>query len=190
MRVDMCMIFWITVLVAMLCGCDPVTRYQITSTIFDGVPRMPPAEEYCRDYHERALTEEAEAEKAKQLARLKEEASTHPPYAEKRCDDCHDKNTDSGFITAAKDLCAACHPDLMKGAYFHGPAAVGACLKCHDPHSSPNVALLSRPKAEICAVCHTEARVAKGLHDNARSRGIICTECHDPHAAGNSNLLR
>jgi predicted CXXCH cytochrome family protein len=183
-------IIWIAGVVALLCGCDPATRFKITSTIFDGVPRMPPADEYCRDYHLKALSEEAEAEKQKQVVLQKENASSHPPYAEKRCKDCHDKNTDSGFITPLKDLCAACHTDFLKGTYFHGPAAVGACLKCHVPHDSPNSTLLIRQKAEICGICHIEQRVAKGLHDNARSRGIICTECHDPHAANNHFFLK
>ena len=190
MQVNMRIMLWLVVMAATLCGCDPVTRYKVTSTIFDGVPQMPPAEEYCRAYHQQALTEEAEAEKKKQLDRLKEEASSHPPYEEKRCDDCHDKNTDSGFVTALKDLCAGCHTDLLKGTYFHGPAAVGSCLKCHVPHNSPNKSLLIRPRTEICGTCHTEQRVAKGLHDNVQARGIACTECHNPHAANNSNLLR
>jgi predicted CXXCH cytochrome family protein len=190
MRVDMRTIFSMAVLVGILCGCDPVTRYQISSTIFDGVPRMPPAEEYCREYHENALLKERETEKKKQLDQLKTEASSHPPYVEKRCDDCHDKTTSSGFITPLKDLCAACHTDFLKGSRLHGPAAVGACQKCHEPHSSPNVKLLTRPKAEICGGCHTEQRIAKGLHDNARDKGIFCTECHDPHAANNNYLLK
>ncbi len=191
MRLDMRLIFRVAVvMVVTLCGCDPVTRYQISSTIFDGVPRMPPAEEYCLDYHQWTLAGEAEAEKKKQLARLKEQASSHPPYEEKRCDDCHDKNADSGFVAAPKDLCAVCHTNFLKGSYAHGPAAVGSCLKCHLPHNSPNSNLLSRPRGEICSVCHTEERVAKGLHDNAQSRGIVCTECHDPHSANNSNFLK
>jgi predicted CXXCH cytochrome family protein len=183
-------IFLVAGLICLQSGCDPVTRYKITSTIFDGVPRMPPAEEYCREYHENALAEEAKAAKKKELERQKEEASSHPPYLEKRCNDCHDKSTDSGFITAKKDLCFACHTNFLKGAYFHGPAAAGACLKCHSPHDSHNPFLLTRPKSETCGVCHIEQRVAKGLHDNAKSRNLICLDCHDPHAANNKFFLR
>jgi predicted CXXCH cytochrome family protein len=178
------------VAMVLLCGCDPVTRYQITSTIFDGVPRMPPAEEYCRDYHQRTLAEEAAVEKSKQLALQKAQASTHPPYAEKRCNDCHDKNTDSGFVTPLEDLCAACHKDFLKGSFFHGPAAAGACLKCHAAHNSKNPNLLTQPKKLICDVCHVEPRAAAGLHDNARDRGIVCADCHDPHAANNKFFLK
>lgn len=190
MPLYMRLMFSVVVIAVTLCGCDPVTRYKITSTIFDGVPRMPPAEEYCREYHLQTLNAEAEAEKKRQEAKLTGDASSHPPYDEKRCDDCHDKNTESGFVTATKDLCAVCHTDLLKGTYAHGPAAVGACLKCHVPHNSPHRKLLSRPQADICSVCHVEERVAKGLHDNARTRGIGCTECHDPHAADNNDFLK
>lgn len=179
------MIFWTAVVVGFLSGCDPVTTHKITSTIFDGVPSMPTAEEYCRDYHLTALAEEREAEKKAQLAKAKAEASSHPPYEEKRCNDCHDKNTDSGFVAPAKDLCFVCHKDFLHGSFAHGPAAVGACLTCHLPHSSPYVSLLKKPQGQICDVCHKEQRVAQNLHGSAKSRGMVCTDCHNPHAGNN-----
>lgn len=184
------LIFWLAGTICLVCGCDSVTRYQITSTIFDGVPRMPPAEQYCQEYHERATAADLEAEKKKQMEAQKTMASSHPPYAEKRCNDCHDKSTDSGFIVAAKDLCATCHPDMIKGAYVHGPTAVGACLKCHEPHDSPQPSLLKKPKGQICGDCHVEKRLAKGLHDTARAKGMECTACHDPHMGNNGYFLR
>jgi predicted CXXCH cytochrome family protein len=183
------MIFWVAGMTLLLCGCDPVTRYKVMSTIFDGVPRLPPAEEYCRDYHQRALVEEAEAEKQKEQAQEKAMASIHPPFAEKRCDDCHDKNTDSGFVVAAKDLCNVCHPDFIKGAYSHGPAAVGACTICHVPHNSQYAKLLKKSKKEICDTCHTEKRLALGLHNTVKNKNIFCTDCHNPHGGDNRFFL-
>jgi len=183
-------IFWLAVVITLLCGCGPESRYMIVSTIFDGVPRLPPAEQYCREYHEKVTVAEREAEKKKLLESQKAASSSHPPYAEKRCNDCHDKNTESGFIVAAKDLCATCHPNMIKGAYVHGPTAVGACLKCHEPHYSSQPSLLKKPKGEICGVCHVEKRVAVRLHDSARDKGMDCTACHDPHTATNGYFLR
>ena len=177
-------------MVGLLCGCDPVTTHKITSTIFDGVPSLPPAEQYCREYHERARTEEREVERQKQLAALKEASSEHPPYAEKLCSNCHDKNTDSGFVTPLKELCAVCHPNVAKAPFVHGPAAVGGCLKCHVPHNSPNSFLLTSPKAELCGVCHKEARLTEGMHGKVLARGVTCIECHDPHGGNNRYFLK
>jgi predicted CXXCH cytochrome family protein len=182
------MIFWVVGVMALLCGCDPVTRHEIISTIFDGVPSMPPAEQYCKDYHLRALSEEAESEKQKQMAKEKGQASVHPPFAEKHCDNCHDKNTDSGFVVPAKDLCNVCHPDFIKGAYSHGPAAVGACTMCHVPHNSQYQSLLKKPKGEICDSCHQEKRLAHGLHNMVKLKKMVCTDCHNPHG-GNSRFF-
>ena len=34
-------------------------------------------------------------------------------------------------------LCRACHRDVIKAKYVHGPAALWYCLTCHDPEASP-----------------------------------------------------
>jgi len=181
---------WIAAMIGLLCGCDPVTTHKITSTIFDGVPSPLPAEQYCKEYHDRTKAEELEAERQKQLASAKTASSEHPPYAEKRCSDCHDKNSDSGFIRPLKDLCFHCHPDLTKGAFVHGPAAVGACLKCHGPHNSSNPNLLTKPAVELCSACHNEKRLTGGMHDRVLAKGIACTDCHDPHSGNNRFFLK
>jgi len=169
-------------------GCDPLTLHKVTSTIFDGVPSMPPAEQYCKDYHEQATLDMLMAERKQQQNIVQE--SKHPPYAEKRCNDCHNKDAESGFVVAADALCAHCHKGFPKGNFLHGPAAVGGCLKCHLPHTSQNPNLLTKPKGELCGVCHTESRVALGLHDTMTTKGLACTDCHDPHGGNNRFFLR
>ncbi len=173
---------------ALLGGCDSLTMYKVTSTIFDGVPSMPPADQYCRDYHIQATLDEAKSERTKQEA--KAQNSDHPPYTEKRCNDCHNKDTDSGFVVAADLLCAHCHKNFPTGSFLHGPAAVGACLKCHLPHTSQNPSLLIQPKETICDICHAEMRVAKGIHSKALGKGVLCTDCHDPHGGDVRFFLR
>ncbi|WP_328754550.1 cytochrome c3 family protein [Geomesophilobacter sediminis] len=173
-----------------LAGCDPLTVHKVTTTIFDGVPSMPPAEQYCKDYHERALKEEADAALKARLAQRKTAASSHPPYAQKRCSNCHDKNTESGFVTPADELCAHCHKNFPQGEYLHGPAAVGACLKCHVPHTSDNPSLIVKPKSEICGICHVESRLADSMHKKVISNGMYCTDCHDPHGGSNRYFLK
>lgn len=175
-------------LICMLSGCDPLTRHKIATTIFDGVPSLPPPGEYCQDYHVRATAEERETETKKRSAASTD--STHPPYAEKRCNDCHDKNTDSGFVAPRAELCFVCHKNFLKGELGHGPAVVGACLSCHVPHDSKFPRLLKKATNDLCGSCHFEERLSKGLHDKVFSRGIVCTDCHDPHSGNTKYFLK
>ena len=99
-------------------GCDPLTVHKVTSTIFDGVPTMPSPQQYCKDYHEQATLDDLAAERQQQNSVVHN--SVHPPYGEKRCSDCHDKNTDSGFVVAADALCGHCHKGFPKGSFLHG----------------------------------------------------------------------
>lgn len=181
-------IIGIAVLIGLVCGCDPLTVHKVTSTVFDGVPSLPPADQYCKDYHLQAVEEEREAEKKLNQPTTTGSASIHPPYAEKRCNSCHDKNTDSGFVAPRKELCFVCHKNFMKWDNAHGPAAVGDCLACHLPHDSKNRKLLKVPRADVCGVCHVERRLAFGLHSTVRFKKIACVDCHNPHG-GNARFF-
>lgn len=172
----------------LITACDPLTVHKVTSTIFDGVPSMPSAEQYCQDYHIQATQKELEAKQKQQLGDKK--GSTHPPFADKKCNNCHDKSTDSGFVVAKEVLCAHCHKGFPIGNFLHGPAAVGGCLKCHVPHSSDNPNLLIKPAAEVCDTCHAEARLSTVLHTAGRAKGMTCPDCHDPHGGSNRFFLR
>ncbi|QEM66774.1 cytochrome C [Geobacter sp. FeAm09] len=167
----------------MIWGCSPLTRYKLTSTLFDGVPSMPPAEQYCADYAAQVVAKtRAEAEGKSSAAGDAGKASSHNPYDEKKCDNCHDKTTESGLVVKSKnELCFVCHTGFVKGSFVHGPVAVGDCLVCHEPHNSPNPALLKVRPSEVCAACHHEKRQAASLHEKAASHGLICINCHDPH---------
>ncbi|HBG06623.1 MAG: cytochrome C [Geobacteraceae bacterium GWC2_58_44] len=174
-----------------LWGCDPLTRHKVTSTIFDGVPSLPPADQYCQDYHERALLEEKQlASKKKTTAEIVESGSSHPPYKEKRCDKCHDKSKESGLIKPRDELCFVCHPKIIDNYYIHGPASVGSCLECHEPHSSGQKSLLKAERGKLCIVCHKEARIATSMHDKVTSSGLFCMDCHNPHAGAVKYFLR
>jgi predicted CXXCH cytochrome family protein len=179
-------------IVSIVCACSPVTRYEVLTTIFDGVPSLPPPEKYCADYAAQTASNlRAEMSGRKNSDGKQDKSSTHPPYAEKKCDGCHDKSTDSGFVVNSRnDLCFVCHTGFFKGSYVHGPAAVGDCLACHDPHSSSHPALLKVSQTEICTTCHHEKRVASSLHEMAASHELICTDCHDPHSGNVHYFLK
>ncbi|WP_460595048.1 cytochrome c3 family protein [Geomonas sp. Red276] len=192
MRKTLVAMFGMLVASAALWGCDPVTVHKVTSTIFDGVPAMPPAEQYCEDYHLRKLQEEKEAALKKNSASAagEGEGSAHPPYKQKKCDNCHDKSKDSGLKRPKDQLCFMCHPKILKGHFLHGPAAVGACLECHDPHSSPNKSLMKLERAKLCVQCHREPRQAKAMHDKVTATGLFCMDCHDPHSGQAKYFLK
>jgi len=176
-------------LVCMLCACDPLTRYKVASTVFDGVPHLPPPEQYCKDYHNQATARERE-EEAKKKAERKDSGSIHPPYAMKRCNGCHDKNSESGFVAPKEKLCEVCHQNFIKGSFGHGPAIVGSCLSCHVPHEAKFPRLLKFPKEELCQSCHHEARMTRNLHDIVAAKKIVCSDCHDPHSGNRRYFLK
>ena len=176
---------FLLVILVLVCGCSRITRHEILTTIFDGVPSLPPPEEICQDYAVKAVADmraEMEGRKADDARKGGGKASTHPPYGDKKCDGCHDKTTNSGFVSATKnELCFVCHKDFIKGRFVHGPVAVGECLACHEPHSSSYPSLLKVKRDVVCGTCHQERRQAASLHETAAGHDIICVNCHDPH---------
>lgn len=182
----------IAALIPLLGACDNVTRYKVMSTLFDGYPALPPAETYCSNFQAAqpaAGTTPLQAAEAPP-PETKEQASRHRPYAEKACDDCHDKTQESGLIRPPRELCFVCHPGYAKGTYIHGPVAVGECQACHAPHSSPHPALLKSPRDEICRVCHKEKRMATDMHDKVVEKGMACVDCHNPHSGDSRYFLK
>jgi len=172
--------FRVLLLCAMLLtGCDTVSRHKVMSTLFDGYPSLPPADQYCAEYAELRLQEVAQ-EAAGETAKASK-SSRHAPYDEKACRDCHDQEKPDGLRVPARELCFTCHQGFVKGRQVHGPVAVGDCLACHVPHTSANPSLLSAPVDKLCATCHQEARLAGALHVKVADRGLDCIECHDPH---------
>lgn len=175
------------------CG-DPISRHKVLSTIFDGVPSLPPAGEVCNEYCQQevpvdvaGIDSEAVESKATQNTH-----SSHQPYKEKKCGDCHsnDKNVNAGLIVPKRELCGVCHQNFIKGHNVHGPVAVGDCLACHLPHNSQYPSLLKEDPDKVCAICHQEARLAAEMHERFVVKAIGCGECHDPHAGDARYFLK
>ena len=194
MTIHICKILLLSgFLMISLCGCDPVARHKVLTTIFDGVPNPPPPEQVCADYAEKRMAElrdELSGKKAADLAQKKKQGSEHMPYVEKRCDDCHDKTKESGLVTAKKDLCLYCHTGFIKGTYVHGPVATGDCTACHEPHNAEFPFLLKKNAGEVCALCHLEKRTASVMHSKVAAQKLVCTDCHDPHSANAPFFLK
>ena len=175
------------------CG-DTVARHKVLSTIFDGVPSLPPAGEMCNQYYqERVAAETAGREiTSAEENSAQNRSSSHKPYDEKKCRDCHsnDKNVNAGLIAPKRGLCGVCHKDFIKGHNVHGPVAVEDCLSCHLPHNSQYPSLLKEDPDKICATCHQESRLAAAMHDRFVVKTISCGECHDPHAGDARYFLK
>lgn len=173
-------------LVIFVAGCDSVSRHQVLTTLFDGVPALPAPERLCDDYYEQRVAAEAMGQKLNTEGAMgvKAQRSSHRPYTEKSCSDCHssNKNVNDGLIVPKRELCGVCHTDIVKGGNVHGPVAVGDCLACHLPHNSNHKALLKEDPDEVCATCHQEKRLAAAMHQRFITKDISCGECHDPHS--------
>lgn len=186
----------IVLAVALIClatGCDPINRHMVLSTVFDGVPTLPPPEQICTEYADKKMAEvrdELSGIKKAAEAGVVEEESVHLPYEEKKCDNCHDKSKDSGLVRPLNELCLMCHKGFFKGPYQHGPAAVGDCIACHVPHNSPDGPLLKTDRKVICATCHREPRAALSLHDKVAERKLACVDCHNPHYGNSPYFLK
>jgi predicted CXXCH cytochrome family protein len=62
------------------------------------------------------------------------------------------------------------------------------CFSCHDPHGTPNQAILREPASEVCGMCHTPngrngpraVSIEAHTHHKAGSAGSECVSCHMP----------
>ena len=170
---------------ALLVGCDQVARHKVLSTVFDGVPQLPPAEALCEDY----LAEMTVSSANEGDGEVRSSGSSHRPYAEKECRSCHESAKNNALITTPDKLCFICHVDFVQGSNVHGPVSVGDCLACHLPHTSKHASLLQKNADDICAKCHVEERLAAAMHKSLKERGMACVDCHDAHAANGHYFL-
>jgi predicted CXXCH cytochrome family protein len=65
------------------------------------------------------------------------------------------------------------------------------CRNCHNPHASPQKALLREPTKILCGRCHADtlARQEKSLAKHPPVDEGNCVACHSPHASDNVFLL-
>ncbi len=92
-----------------------------------------------------------------------------------------------------RGLCLSCHKQqaFASKKFVHGPVNTGACILCHEPHSSWEAKLLTEPPQKLCVGCHSElvAKASETRHVHAPVKDN-CTGCHDPHASDFKFQLR
>ena len=187
-------------LIVLVGGCadDPLVEHKIRTDFFDGVPDLPPLEQLCKDnmgdlfnvYYEERLSEAAAG--SLEQEKIVTAGSSHPPYAEKNCQGCHDFKNKNLLLAPADELCEMCHVGFVdsKGKNIHGPVAVRDCLACHLPHSSLNKALLKESVSGICDTCHQEERLAVNMHNAVMEHKMECVNCHDAHGGDVTYFLK
>jgi predicted CXXCH cytochrome family protein len=174
-------------------GCGSAEeRYRVLSFFFDGVPvppsllkDMPELADRGRDPFDDSQTTKTDEEKPKPVF-------YHEPYINRSCFGCHDSK--QGFKVAKEGAasCQSCHEshfDLRAGDWGHGPAIIGQCRLCHQPHKSENPGLLTATQPDLCMTCHTPELLEQPFHASAKAGVDKCSRCHDPHLSGNRKLL-
>jgi len=160
-------------------SCTAEKRHSTLTFFFDGVPPLGAPEAKKPGPETPAAVASTAATTATAFA-----GSAHEPARnEAGCGNCHNRDTSFALLKPKDDLCLTCHADKARQfPYMHGPAAVGACAECHDPHRSPLPHLLRMPPEKLCFQCHDRTPPGAKPPRCARpSDDVNCTDCHNPH---------
>ncbi len=133
-------------------------------------------------------------------ATLGKDAVVHSPVKD-GCTTCHqvtveavDKSTKHpGNLTitltqSGADLCYMCHEPKNKKKTVHAPIMGGDCTSCHNPHGSPNKAMMKEVMPKVCFSCHPESMVQHKVMHAPVAAGD-CASCHDNHQSDYPNRL-
>ncbi|GBD92243.1 doubled CXXCH motif [bacterium BMS3Abin04] len=186
-RINKYEIFLFIFSVIILVSCSTTTRYEILSTIFDGVPNPNAKQKEIAD----SLKADTLFTKNKLLtAKIKKtDFFYHPPYRKRLCNACHNVDKGNKLVKPMPGLCYTCHKNMTgKDPVIHGPVAMGDCLACHNPHLAKNKFLLKRKGRALCLYCHNPAVINKDKIHFA-SEELDCLDCHNPHSGKNKFLL-
>jgi predicted CXXCH cytochrome family protein len=168
-------------------ACSTTTRYQILSSVFDGVPNPNAKQKQITDslkidtpFNESNLTT---------IRDIEPEFIYHPPYQNRMCGGCHDMLKGNELIKPIPDLCYKCHENITeKNPALHGPVAMGECNVCHSPHLAKNKFLLVSEGRDLCLHCHEATYIYENKNHFATEE-YDCLDCHDPHGGEDRYLL-
>ncbi len=116
-------------------------------------------------------------------------SKSHPPFAEKSCDNCHEKGEDGSVKLAGEvnEVCSSCHDNItteMKLPHLHAPFEGGECVSCHRVHAADQPKLLKAEASNLCLGCHEDLRgmdTLKVVHKPFGEKK--CLDCHKPHGS-------
>lgn len=158
-------------------GCSEERDYKTLSFFFDGVPDP-------KLKGKNPLTLNASGRSGGAMI------STHKPYVEQKCGECHPSQ---GLPTVAlqnTDLCVKCHEKVMdQYPVMHGPVVGKACLWCHAPHESINKVLLRTTTSALCFQCHERELISTKTFGHQEGQGN-CLDCHFGHGSDKLPFLK
>ncbi len=122
-------------------------------------------------------------------------SKSHPPFADKSCDNCHEKSEDGSVKLSGtvNDVCSSCHDNVatgMKLPHLHPPFEGGECTSCHRVHAADQPKLLKAEASNLCLGCHEDLRKLDTLAVVHKPFGEKkCLDCHKPHGSQYAKLL-
>ena len=164
-------------------SCSKETKYNTLSVFFDGVPK--PDDDNKKTDSTLVTSNKVFAEKKKA-----ESLIIHPPYEDRKCNNCHDIGKGNKTLQEQPDICYNCHESFVtKYAVLHGPAESGYCSECHNPHTSEYKHLLLSDKQKLCFKCHAKKDVLKNdVHSSIDE--TLCWDCHNPHGGADRTFMK
>ncbi len=120
-------------------------------------------------------------------------ANVHKPFAEKRCDVCHEPGSKE-VARKGYNMCLACHDGTMQSFYKRYNHLMAGkegnfCADCHTPHASDERALLKDREDKTCWQCHEDTEgfthSARYVHPDLKK----CLDCHVSHGSNARYML-
>jgi predicted CXXCH cytochrome family protein len=172
-------------------GCATEKKQKWLSFFFDGVPATgSPTNSAQIEYDENGKPlDKLVVAQPNQPAAPKQTFVAHPPYEDKKCNECHESRFSVKMKGPQTQVCFSCHDDfLSKLKVKHQPAENGECSSCHDPHGNLNPKMVLQTGQNLCALCHDPfPKAAKSKHQPVENGE--CLSCHNPHASNSKGLL-
>jgi predicted CXXCH cytochrome family protein len=148
-------------------------------------------------HHPVPLEKDTKEDKCLECHRDHTEGKVVHPAVQMGCFTCHfirGSGDDTRIVlknARAITLCTSCHEDKKAAdpkKHVHAPVAVD-CLKCHNPHSSPNKALLNlAPSGDkdtnLCLGCHAKGLGVTDKGSRHAALDVGCDACHVTHKTG------